>query len=62
MIARDADTVVTVGHHAIDTVAAALPSAYDRFHILNTALESLPASAGVAEFGDHLIRHCIPFG
>jgi hypothetical protein len=54
-IAGDADTAVIIGHQAIDAVTALhSPRAYDRLHVLNTALEPLHTSAGVAELRDRL--------
>ncbi len=54
-IAGDADTAVTVGHQAIDAVTALhSPRAYDRLRVLNSALEPLRTSAGVAELSDRL--------
>jgi hypothetical protein len=54
-IAGDADTAVTVGHQAIDAVTAVHSSrAYDRLHVLNTALEPLQGSPGVADLRDRL--------
>jgi transcriptional regulator with XRE-family HTH domain len=54
-IAGDVDTAVTIGHQAIDAVTA-LHSlrAYDRLHLLNTALEPLHTSTGVAELRNRL--------
>ncbi|HET9257072.1 MAG TPA: hypothetical protein VFO16_18005 [Pseudonocardiaceae bacterium] len=54
-IAGDADTAVSVGHQAIDAVTALhSPRAYDRLRVLNTALEPLHTSAGVAELRERL--------
>ncbi len=54
-LAGDADTAVTVGHQAIDAVTAvSSPRAYDRLRILNTVLEPLHTSAGVADLRDRL--------
>ncbi|MGH3778052.1 MAG: helix-turn-helix domain-containing protein [Pseudonocardiaceae bacterium] len=54
-IAGDTDTAVTVGHQAVDAVTAlSSPRAYDRLRVLNTALEPLHTSAGVAELRDRL--------
>ncbi|MGH3869781.1 MAG: hypothetical protein ACRDQ4_27510, partial [Pseudonocardiaceae bacterium] len=54
-IAGDIDTGVTLGHQAIDAVTALhSPRAYDRLRVLNTALEPLHTSAGVAELRDRL--------
>ncbi|MGH3974553.1 MAG: helix-turn-helix domain-containing protein [Pseudonocardiaceae bacterium] len=54
-IAGDTDTAVTVGHQAIDAVTALhSPRAYDRLRVLNTVLEPLHNSAGVAELRDRL--------
>ncbi|MGH3935754.1 MAG: helix-turn-helix domain-containing protein [Pseudonocardiaceae bacterium] len=51
----DADTAVTVGHQAIDAITALhSPRAYDRLRVLNTVLEPLHTSAGVAELRDRL--------
>ncbi|MGH3722085.1 MAG: hypothetical protein ACRDRI_25235, partial [Pseudonocardiaceae bacterium] len=54
-IAGNIDTAVTLGHQAIDAVTG-LHSlrAYDRLRVLNTALEPLHTSAGVAELRDRL--------
>ncbi len=54
-IAGDADTAVALGHQAIDAVTA-LHSlrAYDRLRVLNTALQSLHTSTGVAELRERL--------
>ncbi len=54
-IAGDADTAVAVGHQAIDAVTALhSPRAYDRLQVLNTVLEPLHDSAGIAELRDRL--------
>ncbi|MGH3717979.1 MAG: helix-turn-helix domain-containing protein [Pseudonocardiaceae bacterium] len=54
-IAGDVDTAVTLGHQAIDAVTALhSPRAYDQLRVLNTALEPLHTSAGVAELRDRL--------
>ncbi|MGH3773823.1 MAG: hypothetical protein ACRDRW_20940, partial [Pseudonocardiaceae bacterium] len=54
-IAGDVDTAVTLGHQAIDAVTALhSPRAHDRLRVLNTALEPLHTSAGVAELRDRL--------
>ncbi|MGH3798906.1 MAG: hypothetical protein ACRDTD_02015, partial [Pseudonocardiaceae bacterium] len=54
-IAGDTDTAVTVGHQAVDAVTALhSPRAYDRLRILNTVLEPLHISTGVAELRDRL--------
>jgi N-acyl-L-homoserine lactone synthetase len=48
-LAGDIDTAVTVGHQAIDAVTAVhSPRAYDRLHVLHTALQPLHTSPGVA--------------
>ncbi|MGH3722415.1 MAG: helix-turn-helix domain-containing protein [Pseudonocardiaceae bacterium] len=54
-IAGDIDTAVTLGHQAIDAVTA-LHSlrAYDQLRVLNTALEPMHTSAGVAGLRDRL--------
>ncbi|MGH3800645.1 MAG: hypothetical protein ACRDTD_11010 [Pseudonocardiaceae bacterium] len=50
-----ADTAVSVGHQAIDAVTALhSPRAYDRLRVLNTALQPLHPSAGIAELRDRL--------
>ncbi|MGH3833789.1 MAG: helix-turn-helix domain-containing protein [Pseudonocardiaceae bacterium] len=51
----DVDTAITVGHQAIDAVTV-LHSAqpYDRLRVLDTALQPLHTSAGVAELRDRL--------
>jgi len=54
-LAGDIDTAVTVGHQAIDAVnAVRSPRAYDRLRVLNTALQPLHTSAGVAELRERL--------
>lgn len=54
-LAGDTDTAVTLGHQAIDAVTAvSAPQNYDRLRILNTVLEPLHASPGVAELRDRL--------
>jgi transcriptional regulator with XRE-family HTH domain len=54
-IAGDVDTAVILGHQAIDAVTALhSPRAHDRLRVLNTALEHLRDSAGVAELRDRL--------
>jgi hypothetical protein len=54
-LSGDIDTAITVGHQAIDAVTALhSPRAYDRLQALNTALEPLHTSAGVAELRDRL--------
>jgi len=54
-IAGDVDTAVMLGHQAIDAVTVLhSPRAYDRLRVLNTALEPLRDSAGVAELRDRL--------
>jgi transcriptional regulator with XRE-family HTH domain len=54
-LAGDTDTAVTLGHQAVDAVAGlSSPRAYDRLRVLNTALEPLHTSAGVAELRDRL--------
>ncbi|MGH3811950.1 MAG: hypothetical protein ACRDUV_05770 [Pseudonocardiaceae bacterium] len=54
-IAGDTDTAVTVGHLAVDAVTALhSPRAYDRLQVLNTALEPLHSSPGVADLRDRL--------
>lgn len=51
----DLDTAVSVGHRAIDAVAAvSSPRAYERLRILHTVLEPLHAGPGVAELRDRL--------
>jgi transcriptional regulator with XRE-family HTH domain len=55
-IAGDTDTAVTVGHQAIDAVTALhSPRAYDRLRVLNTTLQPLHTSAGVAELRERLV-------
>jgi hypothetical protein len=55
-LAGDTDTAVTVGHQAIDAITALhSPRAYDRLRILNTALQPLHTSAGVAELRERLM-------
>ncbi|MGH3885266.1 MAG: helix-turn-helix domain-containing protein, partial [Pseudonocardiaceae bacterium] len=54
-IAGDTDTAVTIGHQAVDAVTVLRSSrAYDRLRVLNTALQPLHTSAGVAELRDRL--------
>jgi transcriptional regulator with XRE-family HTH domain len=54
-LAGDTDTAVTVGHQAVDAVTAVYsPRAYDRLHVLNTALGPLHTSPGVAELRERL--------
>ncbi|MGH3871555.1 MAG: hypothetical protein ACRDSR_08600 [Pseudonocardiaceae bacterium] len=54
-IAGDGGTAVSVGHQAVDAVTALhSPRAYDGLRVLNTALEPLHTSAGVAELRDRL--------
>ncbi|MGH3908536.1 MAG: hypothetical protein ACRDTE_30770 [Pseudonocardiaceae bacterium] len=56
-IAGDADTAVTVGHQAIDAVAAVSSSqhAHERLRTLHTVLEPLHGSPGVNDLRDRLI-------
>ncbi|MGH3897777.1 MAG: helix-turn-helix domain-containing protein [Pseudonocardiaceae bacterium] len=54
-ITGDTDTAVSLGHQAIDAVTALhSPRAYDRLRVLNTALQPLHTSAGVAELRHRL--------
>ncbi|MGH3767589.1 MAG: helix-turn-helix domain-containing protein [Pseudonocardiaceae bacterium] len=54
-LAGDADTAVSVGHQAVDAVTAlSSPRTYDRLRVLNTALEPLHNSTGVAELRNRL--------
>ncbi|MGH3697274.1 MAG: hypothetical protein ACRDRX_25370 [Pseudonocardiaceae bacterium] len=54
-LSGDLDTAVTVGHQAIDAVTAvSSPRAHDRLRVLNTVLEPLHTSPGVAELRDRL--------
>ncbi len=54
-IAGDTGTAVTIGHQAVDAVTAvSSPRTYDRLQVLNTALEPLHTSAGVAELRGRL--------
>ncbi len=54
-IAGDTDTAVRVGHQAVDTVTALhSPRAYDKLRVLNTVLNPLHTSPGVAELRDRL--------
>ncbi|HET9253828.1 MAG TPA: helix-turn-helix domain-containing protein [Pseudonocardiaceae bacterium] len=54
-IAGDTDTAISIGHQAIDAVTALhSPRAHDRLRVLNTALQSLHTSPGVAELRDRL--------
>ncbi|MGH4014682.1 MAG: helix-turn-helix domain-containing protein [Pseudonocardiaceae bacterium] len=55
-LAGDVDTAVAVGHEAIDLVSAlSSPVSHDRLRVLNTALEPLHTSPGVAELRDRLV-------
>jgi DNA-binding XRE family transcriptional regulator len=59
-IAGDTDTAVSVGHQAVDAVTALhSPRAYDRLRVLNTALEPLHTSAGVAELRGRLVATAV---
>ncbi|MGB8963618.1 MAG: hypothetical protein WCC38_16890, partial [Pseudonocardiaceae bacterium] len=59
-LAGDTDTAVTIGHQAIDAVTALhSPRAYDRLRVLNTALDPLHTSVGVAELRDRLITTAV---
>ena len=54
-LAGDTDTAVTLGHQAVDAVTAVFsPQAHDRLRTLDTALEPLHTSAGVAELRERL--------
>jgi transcriptional regulator with XRE-family HTH domain len=54
-IAGDTDTAVTLGHQAINAVTTLhSPRAYDRLRILNTALQPLHTSTGVADLRGRL--------
>ncbi|MGH4008135.1 MAG: helix-turn-helix domain-containing protein [Pseudonocardiaceae bacterium] len=54
-IAGDVDTAVTIGHQAIDAVTAvSSPRAHNQLRLLNTVLEPLHTSTGVAELRDRL--------
>jgi hypothetical protein len=54
-LAGDTDTAIAVGHEAIDAVTTVQsPRTHDRLRVLNTALEPLHASTGVAELRDRL--------
>ena len=54
-ISGDLDTAVMLGHQAINAVTVLhSPRAYDRLRVLNTALEPLRDSTGVAELRDRL--------
>ncbi len=54
-IAGDVDTAVTLGHQAVDAVTALhSPRAHDRLRVLNTALQPLHTSTGVAELRNRL--------
>ncbi|MGH3912380.1 MAG: helix-turn-helix domain-containing protein [Pseudonocardiaceae bacterium] len=56
-IAGDHDTAVTLGHQAIDLISTQSSSvARDRLRLLNTVLEPLHPSPGVAELRDRLTR------
>jgi transcriptional regulator with XRE-family HTH domain len=52
----DVDTAVSVGHQAVDAVTAvSSPRAYDQLRTLNTVLEPLRTSPGVAELRERLV-------
>lgn len=54
-LAGDLDTAVTTGHQAVDAVTAVHSSrAYDRLRVLNTVLEPVHTSPGVAELRERL--------
>ncbi|MGH3719507.1 MAG: helix-turn-helix domain-containing protein [Pseudonocardiaceae bacterium] len=54
-LSGDIDTAVGVGHQAVDAVAVLhSPQSYDRLRVLDTALEPLHTSTGVAELRDRL--------
>jgi DNA-binding XRE family transcriptional regulator len=54
-IAGDIDTAVDIGHQAVDAVTAlSSPRANDRLRALDTSLESLHTSTGVAELRERL--------
>ncbi|MGH3813173.1 MAG: hypothetical protein ACRDUV_12050 [Pseudonocardiaceae bacterium] len=54
-LAGDTDIAITIGHQAVDAVTALWsPRAYDRLRVLNTALEPLHTSPGVAELRHRL--------
>jgi len=55
-LAGDTDTAVTLGHQAIDTVTGlSSPRLNDKLSTLNTVLEPLQTSPGVAELRDRLV-------
>ncbi len=59
-IAGDTDTAVSIGHQAVDAVTAVHSSrAYDRLRVLNTVLEPLHTSTGVAELRDRLVTTAV---
>ncbi|MGQ0777876.1 MAG: helix-turn-helix domain-containing protein [Pseudonocardiales bacterium] len=54
-LAGDTDTAVTIGHQAIDAVTGlSSPRLHDKLDTLNTVLEPLQTSAGVAELRSRL--------
>ncbi|MGH3793643.1 MAG: helix-turn-helix transcriptional regulator [Pseudonocardiaceae bacterium] len=54
-LAGDTDTAISVGHQAVDEVTVVHSvRAYDRLRVLNTVLEPLNNSAGVAELRERL--------
>ncbi|HEY2762961.1 MAG TPA: hypothetical protein VGJ13_02960 [Pseudonocardiaceae bacterium] len=53
---RDTDTAVSTGHQAVYAVTALqFPRAHDRLRVLNTVLEPLHRSPGVAELRTRLV-------
>ncbi|MGH3871103.1 MAG: helix-turn-helix domain-containing protein [Pseudonocardiaceae bacterium] len=54
-LAGDADTAVILGHQAVDEVTAlSSPRTHHRLQILNTVLEPMHTTAGVAELRDRI--------
>jgi transcriptional regulator with XRE-family HTH domain len=55
-IAGDTDTAVTLGHQAIDAITPLRsPRTHNRLRVLNTALQPLHTSPGVAELRERLV-------
>jgi hypothetical protein len=61
-LAGDTDTAVSVGHQAVDAVTALhSPRPYDRLRVLNTRLQPLRTSPGVAELRERLSATAVPW-
>lgn len=55
MLAGDVGTAVAVGHQAVDTVTGiSSRRTYDRLRVLNSVLEPMHTSPGVAELRERL--------